>query len=63
MKYERASYDALVQVRTPRFFAEALDKAADSKMMSRSDFIRVALADRLKADGVDVTRSIGAGLP
>jgi hypothetical protein len=59
MKYERASYDALVQVKTPRSFADALDKAADSKMMSRSDFIRVTLADRLKADGVDVALMAG----
>jgi hypothetical protein len=42
------------------FRARLLDQAADSHMMSRSDFIRVALADRLKADGVDVTRFAGA---
>jgi hypothetical protein len=55
MKHERAAYDALLQVKTPKSFANALDKAADSHMMSRSDFIRVTLADRLKADGVEVT--------
>lgn len=60
MKYERASYDALVQVKTPRSFADALDKAADIHMMSRSDFIRVTLADRLRADGVEVTPLAGA---
>jgi hypothetical protein len=45
-------YDALVQVKTPRSFADALDKAADIHTMSRSDFIRVRLADPLRADGV-----------
>jgi hypothetical protein len=60
MRHERAAYDALVQVKTPRSFADALDKAADSHMMSRSDFIRATLADRLKADGVDFTRLAGA---
>jgi metal-responsive CopG/Arc/MetJ family transcriptional regulator len=60
MKYERAPYDALVQVKTPRSFANALDKAADSHMMSRSDFIRAALVDRLRADGIDVDRLAGA---
>jgi metal-responsive CopG/Arc/MetJ family transcriptional regulator len=60
MKHERQTFDALLQVRAPQSFANELDKAADSKMMSRSDFIRVTLADRLKADGVDVTGLVGA---
>jgi hypothetical protein len=60
MKYERRAYDAILQVRTPKSFANALDQAADSHMMSRSDFIRATLADRLKADGVDFSHLVGA---
>jgi hypothetical protein len=60
MSHARLTYDAILQIRTPKSFARLLDQAADSHMMSRSDFIRVALADRLKADGVDATRLIGA---
>jgi hypothetical protein len=60
MAYERMTYDAILQIRTPKSFARLLDQAADSHMMSRSDFIRVALAERLRADGVDVARLAGA---
>ena len=60
MKNERPAYTALLQVRAPRSFADALDKAADSHLMSRSDFIRTTLADRLKADGVEVRPLVGA---
>jgi metal-responsive CopG/Arc/MetJ family transcriptional regulator len=62
MKHERPAYDALLQVKTPKSFASALDRAADSHMMSRSDFIRAALVDRLRADGIDVDRLAGAAL-
>jgi metal-responsive CopG/Arc/MetJ family transcriptional regulator len=62
MAHERTRYDALVQVKAPKSFANALDRAADSHMMSRSDFIRAALVDRLRADGIDVDRLAGAAL-
>jgi len=57
MKQGREAFDYLVQVKTPRAFAEALDSAAASRLMSRSDFIRTTLADRLKSDGVDLSSS------
>jgi hypothetical protein len=60
MKHERPAYDAILQIRAPKSFANALDEAADSRMMSRSDLIRATLVDRLKADGVDVARLAGA---
>jgi hypothetical protein len=60
MKHERVAYDALLQVKTPKSFANALDKAAGSHMMSRSDFIRATLLDRLKSDGIDVEQLAGA---
>jgi hypothetical protein len=55
MKHEREAFDYLVQVKTPRSFAEAVDKAAVSRLMSRSDFIRTTLADRLKSDGIEIS--------
>jgi hypothetical protein len=45
--------DRLIQIRAPEFLTKALDQAADSRLTSRSDYIRVALLDRLRADGFD----------
>jgi hypothetical protein len=53
VKQEREAFDYLMQVKAPRSFAEALTKAAADRMVSRSDYIRTTLADRLKADGVE----------
>lgn len=54
MKTERVTFDHLLQVKAPKSFAAALDKAALSHLMSRSDFIRTTLADRLKSDGIEI---------
>jgi hypothetical protein len=62
MKRVRQAFDYLVQVKAPRSFAEALNKAASDRLMSRSDFIRTTLADRLKSDGVDPTTLCGRDL-
>jgi hypothetical protein len=43
----------LIQVRAPEFLAKALDNAADKRLSSRSDYIRAALLDGLRADGID----------
>lgn len=45
-------FDTMLQVRAPEALRDALDTAADQKLISRSDYVREALADRLKADGV-----------
>jgi Ribbon-helix-helix protein, copG family len=45
--------DRLIQIRAPEFLTRALDNAADQRLTSRSDYIRVALLDRLRADGID----------
>jgi hypothetical protein len=45
--------DRLIQLRAPEFLQRALDQAADKRLTSRSDYIRAALLDRLRADGVD----------
>jgi hypothetical protein len=55
MKHERTNrFDRLLQIRAPEFLTDAQDAVADQRLTSRSDYIRVALLDRLKADGVDV---------
>jgi hypothetical protein len=45
--------DRLIQIRAPEFLTKALDSAADKRLTSRSDYIRAALLDRLRADGID----------
>jgi metal-responsive CopG/Arc/MetJ family transcriptional regulator len=45
--------DRLIQIRAPEFLTKALDDAADRRLTSRSDYIRTALLDRLRADGVE----------
>jgi hypothetical protein len=45
--------DRLIQIRAPEFLTKALDRAADRRLTSLSDYIRIALLDRLRADGVD----------
>jgi hypothetical protein len=47
--------DRLIQIRAPEFLAKALDYAANKRLTSRSDYIRVALLDRLRADGMPAT--------
>jgi hypothetical protein len=46
--------DRLIQVRAPDALAKALTTAADKRLTSRSDYIRGALIDRLKADEIDL---------
>jgi metal-responsive CopG/Arc/MetJ family transcriptional regulator len=43
----------LIQIRAPEFLTKALDDAANKRLTSRSDYIRIALLDRLRADGID----------
>jgi hypothetical protein len=54
MKTDREAFDHLVQVKAPKSFAEALDKAAYDCLISRSDFVRTTLADRLRAMGIEI---------
>jgi metal-responsive CopG/Arc/MetJ family transcriptional regulator len=53
MKSEQNRFDQLLQVRAPAFLTNALDRAADNRLTSRSNYIRSALIDRLRADGVE----------
>ena len=45
--------DKLIQIRAPETLAKALTAAADKRLTSRSDYIRGALLDRLRVDGID----------
>ena len=47
-------FDKILQIRAPETLTEALDTAASRRMVNRSDYIRLALFDRLKADGIDL---------
>jgi hypothetical protein len=55
--------DKLIQIRAPETLAKALTAAADKRLTSRSDYIRGALIDRLRADEVDRQQPSGAGAP
>ena len=50
-----------VVVRSTPSFTQALDRAADSRLTSRSDYIRGALLDRLKTDGIDAASASASG--
>ena len=53
MKLERQNqFDGTIQVRVPTTFVDELDEAATRRMVSRTDYIRMALQDGLQADGV-----------
>jgi hypothetical protein len=60
MAHERTRYDTLWQIRAPECFTVALDQAVGSQFTSRSDYIRTAVLDRLRSDGIDVNRLAGA---
>jgi hypothetical protein len=52
--------DTLIQIRTPETLAKALTAAADRRLTSRSDYIRGALLDRLRADGIDLAHRLAS---
>jgi hypothetical protein len=52
-------FDKILQIRAPETLTDALD-AASKRMVNRSDYIRVALLDRLKADGIDPASMAGS---
>ena len=51
-----ARFSAVLQIRAPEYFADAVDRAADKRVQSRSDYVRSAVLDRLRADGIEVER-------
>jgi hypothetical protein len=61
MKNEHTNrFDRLLQIRAPESLSIAIDSAAGQRFQSKSDYIRSAVVDRLRADGVDVARLAGA---
>ena len=54
MKHERVNrYDKLLQIRAPVVLSDAIDRAADHRLQSKSEYIRGAVVDRLRADGIE----------
>lgn len=45
-------FDTLLQVRTPAALVDAVDKTASKELVTRSDYLRRAVLERLRADGV-----------
>ena len=57
MKHERVNrYGKLLQIRAPEVLPDAIDRAADNRLQSKSEYIRGAVIDRLRSDGVDTTQ-------
>jgi metal-responsive CopG/Arc/MetJ family transcriptional regulator len=52
--------DRLIQIRAPEFLTKALDNAAGQRLTSRSDYIRTALLERLRADGIEPAPALTA---
>jgi len=51
-----SQFDKFLQIRAPGRLIEMLDAAASKRMVTVSDYVRSALIDRLKADGVEAGR-------
>lgn len=47
-----ALFNTLLQVRAPAHLIDAVDKGADRGLITRSDYVRLAVIERLRADGV-----------
>jgi metal-responsive CopG/Arc/MetJ family transcriptional regulator len=45
-----------LNIRVPGRLVEALDRAITERMTSRSEYVRQAVLDRLRRDGVDPVR-------
>jgi predicted transcriptional regulator len=55
MKDTRAARSTeILRIRAPAELARALDKTAAALMRTRSNYVRLAIVDRLKADGVSL---------
>jgi hypothetical protein len=53
MAHERTRYDTLLQVCAPECLITAVDQAAHKQFTTRSGYVRTAVLDRLRADGID----------
>lgn len=50
------TFDRLLQIRAPGRLIEQLDAAASRRMIDRSAFVRSALVEKLKSDGIGAGR-------
>jgi hypothetical protein len=48
--------DQLLQIRAPAYLKRAIERAAGIRLLSRSDYVRGALLEKLQADRIDVNR-------
>ena len=53
-----AQYDTLIQLRAPADLVETIDKTATRNLVTRSDYVRRAVIERLRADGVNFQFSV-----
>jgi metal-responsive CopG/Arc/MetJ family transcriptional regulator len=51
-------FDTMLQVRTPAELVHAIDKTASRELVTRSDYVRRAVIERLRADGVKLQPAI-----
>jgi metal-responsive CopG/Arc/MetJ family transcriptional regulator len=49
-----------LNIRVPDRLIEALDRAISERMTSKSEYVRQAVLDRLRREGVDTQRQIDA---
>ncbi len=49
------TYPVMVKVRMPAEVAAAVEQGARDKFLTRSEYVRQAVLQTLKADGVDLT--------
>lgn len=58
MAVDRDRFDQLLQVRASSSLSLALSKAADNRRTSVSNYVRQAVIDRMRAEGIDVTPAV-----
>ena len=54
MKNERVAFDTQLIVKAPRCFTDALDRAANKNLESKSAYVRGAIVARMKTDGIEI---------
>jgi hypothetical protein len=47
-------FPSYIRIRTPEKLPDAIALVADRKMTTRSDYVRRAVIEKLKADGLDI---------
>jgi metal-responsive CopG/Arc/MetJ family transcriptional regulator len=50
---ERLSYPVRIEQKLPERLAKALDQAAQQRMTSRANYVRAAILNQFRSDGID----------